>query len=102
MPGPGSHENKEAIHPIGKYYLSNHNNSKVKNFNPPCSKRFAKSTTDIPGPGVYKPKHDLPENGDYVLSKNKSVRKRAFLMGKRESFVDDMPRRVQSKRDSYI
>ena len=97
VPGPGIHENKEVIHPTGKYHLSNHKNSKAKTFNPPCSKRFYKSTTDIPGPGSYKPKNDLPDDGNYVLSKNKSARKRAFLMGKRDSFVDDPPRRTQSK-----
>ena len=40
----------------------------------------------------------MPADGDYVLSNNKSSRKRAFLMGRRKSFVDDLPRRVQSKK----
>ena len=88
MPGPGTHENKEVIHETGKYYLSNHQNSKTKAFNPPHSKRFSQSTNDIPGAGTYKPKNDLPADGNYVLSSNKSSRKRAFLMGKRNSFVD--------------
>lgn len=97
IPGPGAHENKEVIDPVGKYYLSNHPSSKSKIINPTRSQRFNKSTTDIPGPGIYNPKNDLPSDGNYVLSKNKSSRKRAFMMGKRHSFVDDLPRRVQSK-----
>lgn len=60
VPGPGSHENKEVINAKGKYYVSNHRNSKAKTFNPSHSQRFSKSTTDFPGPGNYKPKHDLP------------------------------------------
>lgn len=97
VPGPGTHENKVVIDPKGKYYFSHHRNSKAKTFNPAHSKRFSQSTTDFPGPGNYKPKNDLPEDGNYVLSKNKSARKRAFLMGKRGSFVDEMPKRVLSK-----
>ena len=73
----------------------------VKAWNPPCSRRFAKSTTDAPGPGNYRPKNDLPIDGNYVLSNNKSSRKRAFLMGRRDSFVDDLPRRVKSKNTIY-
>lgn len=45
VPGPGSHEDKQVIHPLGTYHLSNRRSSKSKNFNPPCSKRFTKSTT---------------------------------------------------------
>ncbi len=86
-----------VIDPKGKYYFSHHRNSKAKTFNPAHSKRFSKSTTDFPGPGGYKPKNDLPEDGNYVLSQNKSARKRAFLMGRRDSFVEEMPRRIQSK-----
>lgn len=73
---------------MGKYYLSNHPSSRSKLFNPARSMRFNKSTTDVPGPGTYKPNHDLPADGNYVLSTNKSTRKRAFLMGRRSSFVD--------------
>ncbi len=97
VPGPGAHENKEVIDPVGRYFLSNHRNSKSKIFNPTRSERFHKSTTDVPGPGNYNPKNDLPSDGDYVLSNNKSARKRAFLMGRRSSFVEDLPRRVKSK-----
>lgn len=95
-PGPGSHENKEVIDPVGKYYLSNHANSKSKVFNPRSSSRFSKSTTDIPGSGTYEPKNNMPIDGNYVESKNKSIRKRAFLMGRRSSFVEDMPKRILS------
>jgi hypothetical protein len=91
-----------VIDPVGKYYLSNHGNSKAKMFNPPRSARFSKSTTDFPGPGTYQPKNDLPSDGNYVLSKNKSARKRSFLLGCRTSFVDEMPKRAQSKQYIYL
>lgn len=73
---------------MGKYYLSNHPSSRSKLFNPARSQRFNKSTTDVPGVGTYAPKNNLPADGNYVLSNNKSSRKRAFLMGRRSSFVD--------------
>lgn len=88
VPGPGAHENTEAINKIGRYSLSKNRSSKSKTFNPPHSKRFNKSTTDAPGAGNYNPKNDLPHDGNYVLSTNRSSRKRAFLMGKRDSFVE--------------
>lgn len=100
VPGPGAHEFTEAINQTGRYSLSNHRSSKSKTFNPPRSKRFNKSTTDVPGAGTYHPKNDLPEDGNYVLSTNKSSRKRAFLMGNRGSFVEEMPKRIQSKHIS--
>ena len=73
---------------MGKYYLSNHQSSKSKIFNPARSQRFNKSTTDVPGAGTYRPKNDLPADGNYLLSTNISSRKRAFLMGRRTSFVE--------------
>ena len=88
VPGPGAHENTEAINKSGRYSLSRNRSSKCKAFNPAHSKRFNKSTTDVPGAGNYNPKNDLPEDGNYVLSQNKSARNRAFLMGKRDSFVE--------------
>lgn len=95
VPGPGAYVNKEAIehNPIGQYHLSNHRNSKAKAFNPPRSRRFYKSTSDAPGPGVYKPQNDLSNEGKYVLSKNVSNGQRKFLDGRRLSFTEIMARR---------
>ena len=39
----------------------------------------------------------MSNEGKYVLSKNKSAGKRTFMMGRRGSFVDERPKRVQSK-----
>ena len=49
VPGSGHYKNQEAIEnrPDGKYYLSNHRNTKAKVFNPPHSKRFNKSSTHV-------------------------------------------------------
>ena len=62
-------------------------------FNPPHSKRFYKSTTDVPGPGVYQPKNDIANDGKYVLSKCVAAGHRKFLDGRRLSFTDLSARR---------
>ena len=97
MPGPGTYVNQEALdnRPAGHYHLSNHRSTKAKVWNPPSSKRFHKSSkkiiysaTDVPGPGVYKPKNDIVDDGKYVLSKCVANGQRKFLDGRRLSFTD--------------
>ena len=66
VPGPGAHENKEALSSTGKYFLSKNKCSKSKIFNPRSSSRFHRSTTDAPGSGTYHPKNDMPTDGNYV------------------------------------
>lgn len=52
--------------------------------------------TDVPGPGIYKPKNDLSPEGHYVMSKNKSAGKRTFMEGRRQSFIDLTVKRPSS------
>lgn len=95
VPGPGTYVNQEALENRvnGHYRLSNHRSTKAKVWNPPSSKRFNKSMTDVPGPGNYQPKNDLSNEGKYVMSKNVSSGQRKFLDGRRLSFTDITARR---------
>ena len=89
-PPPSRYNNTEEIgkNNKGTYHLSRYRNSKAKVWNPPRSQRFNKSFTDAPGPGVYKPKNQLSNEGVYVLSRNVSNGKRTFMEGRRQSFID--------------
>jgi len=44
--------------------------------------------SDFPGAGNYNPKTDnMPKDGNYINSRNKSIRNRGFLWGRRDAFV---------------
>ena len=81
---------------MGRYNLSTRKSSKSKVFNPRRSERFRNSYSQVPGPGNYQPQNDLSGEGHYVLSKNVSAGKRSMLMGRRQSFIDEAPKRSQS------
>lgn len=97
VPAPCTYTNSEAIglNQSGKYRLAKYPSSKAKVFNPPRSKRFNRSTSEVPGPDAYKPQNELSSSGKYVLSRNVSAGKRTFMEGRRQSFID-----LASKRSS--
>lgn len=65
LKGPGTYTHQPAINPVGKYNLSQYNNSCATLFNPPRSMRFKELKgsyfisnfflgKEVPGPGNYK------------------------------------------------
>lgn len=84
VPGPGEYPVAFCINQKGKYFLSKHKNSSVRDFSKIMG-RCKTSECKIPGPGSYELENvNLSPKGKYCLSNLQNCLTRKFGTSKRD------------------